>query len=91
MNGEDFRLIVQNYICPILAGAVITPQLLEAEGQTHALAALKNNGQAMHLSPSKKAGYKIEITRHQPFSSDDAKLIEAIVAQIAERKTSIKH
>ena len=83
MNGEEFRLIVQNYICPILAGAVITPQLLEAEGQTHALAALKNNGQAMHISPSKKAGYKIEITRHQPFNSDDTKLVEAIVAQIA--------
>ncbi|MFD1872406.1 hypothetical protein [Hymenobacter bucti] len=83
MNGEEFRLIVQNYICPILAGAVITPQLLEAEGQTHALAALKNKGQAMHISPSKKAGYKIEITRHQPFSSDDTKLVEAIVAQIA--------
>jgi hypothetical protein len=84
MNGEDFRLIVQTYICPILAGSVITPQLLEAEGSTHALAALKDNGQAMHLSPSKKAGYKVEITRHQPFSSDDTKLVEAIVAQIAE-------
>lgn len=83
MNGEDFRLIVQNYICPILAGAVVTPQLLEAEGQTHALAALKNKGQAMHISPSKKAGYKIEIKRHQPFNGDDTKLVEAIVSQIA--------
>jgi hypothetical protein len=83
MNGEDFWLIVQTYICPILAGSVIAPQLLEAEGSTHALAALKSNGQAMHLSPSKKAGYKVEITRHQPFSSDDAKLIEAIITQIA--------
>jgi len=34
MNGEDFRLIVQTYICPILAGSVITPRLLEAEGST---------------------------------------------------------
>ena len=59
MNGEEFQLIVQTYICPILAGSVITPQLLAAEGSTHALAALKNNGQAIHLSPSKNAGYKV--------------------------------
>jgi len=84
MNGEEFRLIVQNYICPILAGAVITPQVLDAQSQPHALAALKNKGQAMHISPTKKAGYKIEITRHQPFNSDDAKLIEAIVTQVAD-------
>jgi hypothetical protein len=83
MTGEEFRLIVQNYICPILAGAVVTPQLLEAGDEIHALAALKNNGQAMHISPGKKANYKIEIKRHQPFNGDDTKLIEAIVTQIA--------
>jgi hypothetical protein len=49
MAGEKFRLIVQNYICPILAGAVLTPQLQNAEpNQGHALAALKNNGQSMY-------------------------------------------
>ena len=82
MNGEEFRTIVQNYICPILAGAVMAPQLLDAENQHHALAALKNNGQAMHISPSKKAGFKIEIKRNQPFNSEDTKLVEAIVTQI---------
>ena len=82
MNGEEFRTIVQNYICPILAGAVITPQFLEVENQIHALAALKSNGQAMHISPSKRAGFKIEIKRNQPFNSEDTKLVEAIVTQI---------
>jgi len=82
MNGEEFRTIVQNYICPILDGAVITPQFLEVENQIHALAALKSNGQAMHISPSKRAGFKIEIKRNQPFNSEDTKLVEAIVTQI---------
>jgi hypothetical protein len=83
MSGEEFRTIVQNYICPILAGAIITPELLDAESKIHALAALKNNGQSMHISPTKKAGYKIEIKRNQPFNSEDTKLVEAIVTQIA--------
>jgi hypothetical protein len=82
MSGEEFRTIVQNYICPILAGAVITPELLDAENKIHSLAALKNNGQSMHISPTKKAGYKIEIRRNQPFNSEDTKLVEAIVTQI---------
>ena len=92
MNGEEFRTIVQNYICPILAGAVLTPQLQAVEkGQVHALAALKNNGQAMHISPSKKAGYKVEIRRNQPFNGEDTKLVEAIVTQIVanSNKTAV--
>ncbi len=37
MNGEAFRLIVQTYICLMLAGSVITPQLLEAAGTFNAV------------------------------------------------------
>ena len=83
MAGEEFRTSVQTYICPILAGAVLTPELQEVEkGQVHALAALKNNGQAMHISPGKKTGYKVEIRRNQPFNDEDIKPVEAIVSQI---------
>jgi hypothetical protein len=88
MEEEDFKEIVQRYICPILAGSVMTPetQSPRKKGKAHAheLAALIGNGQTMHVSYAKNAPYKIEIKRNQKFTSDDVKLVKAIVAQIVE-------
>ncbi|GAB3576943.1 hypothetical protein [Hymenobacter daeguensis] len=83
MKEEDFKGIIQKYICPILAGSVMTPELqYDEKNHAHELAALTGNGQTMHISESKKSHGKIEIKRNQKFTGDDVKLVKAIVAQI---------
>ncbi|MDO7846950.1 hypothetical protein Q5H92_11320 [Hymenobacter sp. M29] len=85
MKEEDFQQIVQQYICPLLAGSVMTPELQHDEHQhAHELAALTGHGQTMHISETKKARCKVEIKRNQKFTGDDVKLVKAIVAQIVE-------
>ena len=85
MKEEDFKQLIQQYICPLLAGSVLTPELqYDSKSHAHELAALTGNGQTMHISETKKAHCKVEIKRNQKFTGDDVKLVKAIVAQIVE-------
>lgn len=85
MKEEDFKQLIRHYICPLLAGSVMTPESQPvANDHAHELAALTGNGQTMHISAAKKASYKVEIKRNQKFTGDDVKLVKAIVAQLVE-------
>ena len=85
MKEEDFKQLIQQYICPLLAGSVLTPELqYDPKNHAHELAALTGNGQTMHISETKKSHCKVEIKRNQKFTGDDVKLVKAIVAQIVE-------
>ncbi len=83
MNENDFRQLIQELICPLLAGSALLPErLLAAPG--HAQAALVGNGQTMHLSPGPQAPYRVAIGRNQKFAGDDVRLVRALVAQLVE-------
>lgn len=85
MKEEDFRQLIQELICPLLAGSVLLPDSLPADtAHVHELAALTGNGQTMHLSATKKTAYKVAIKRNQKFTGDDVRLVKAIVAQMVE-------
>ena len=85
MKEEDFKQLIHQYICPLLAGSVMTPEPQSTPNHhAHELAALTGNGQTMQISYAKKALYKIEIKRNQKFTGDDVKLVKAIVAQMVE-------
>ena len=85
MKEEDFKEIVQQYICPILAGSVMNQQVqINNSKYAHELAALIGNGQIMHISYDRKSSYKVEIKRNQEFNGDDTKLVKSIVAQMVE-------
>jgi hypothetical protein len=85
MKEEDFQQLVKRYICPLLAGSVMTPEPQhDAQPHAHELAALTGNGQTMLISEDRLALAKIEIKRNQKFMGDDVKLVKAIVAQIVE-------
>jgi hypothetical protein len=85
MQEADFTDIVRQYICPLMAGSVLTPALPgSTTGRPHALAAIAGNGRTMHLSYARRAPYKVELKRHQKFTSEDVRLVKAIVAQLAD-------
>lgn len=83
MKEADFKEIVEQYICPLLAGSVLSPEVQRGgKSPAHELAALTGNGQTMRVGYAKKAAYQLEITRNQKFAADDVRLVKAIVTQM---------
>jgi len=80
MTQQEFTTIVEQYICPVLAGATLANVLHEQ--LAHEQVAIRDKGQTMLISPRKGAAYTVEIKRSQVFSAEDAQLAEAIVIEI---------
>jgi hypothetical protein len=80
MTQKEFTAVVAQYICPVLAGAVVTQVLHEPAGAEQIT--LLDNGQTLRLSPTKEAAYQVEVKRSQVFSTDDARLVEAVITEL---------
>lgn len=80
MIEATFRQIIEQYICPILTGSTIGETVTPKPKSD--LATLQLNGQVMHLRPERESEYKISISRPQPFTLPDKKIVNSIIGEI---------
>ncbi|OGX90968.1 hypothetical protein [Hymenobacter coccineus] len=80
MNQKEFATVVEQYICPVLAGATVVKVVHEPAGAEQIT--LQGKGQTMRISPTETAAYQVEIKRSQVFNPDDARLAEAVITEI---------
>lgn len=80
MTQQEFTTIVEQYICPVLAGATLARVL--PEHPAHEQVTIQEQGRTMLISPRQEAAYAVEIKRSQIFSAEDAQLVEAIIIEI---------
>ncbi|MDF7815398.1 hypothetical protein [Hymenobacter sp. YC55] len=80
MNQQEFTALIEQHICPVLAGATMVNVLRQPAPPE--LVVIQENGQTMLVSPAKGAEYTVVIKRNQVFSADDAQLIKAILREI---------
>jgi hypothetical protein len=82
MTQQDFIAVVEQHICPVLAGAAVTNVLQQRPA--HAAVTIQGNGHTMFISPTAEAAYIVEIKRSQVFSAEDVTLIAAINTEIVD-------
>ncbi|MBE0637334.1 MAG: hypothetical protein IH598_02300 [Bacteroidales bacterium] len=82
MIEATFRQIIEQYICPILTGSTIG-EVVEPSSKSD-LATLQKGGQVMHLRPERGSDFKISISRPQPFTLPDKKIVNSIIGEIVE-------
>lgn len=80
MNQQKFTAFVEQHLCPVLAGAAVTPVLRERPAAEQV--AIQGHGQTLLIRPTPEAAYTVAVSRSQAFSADDARLVEAIVTEI---------
>lgn len=87
MDKENFKKIVEQHICPILTGSKTGKTLIHSSNYDNVT--IQRGAQIMHLRPTKKADFKIEITRPQIFSVNDKGIVKSIINEIVSHYDKI--
>ncbi|MBC7388047.1 MAG: hypothetical protein H7329_02440 [Opitutaceae bacterium] len=80
MDSKTFKSLVENYICPILTGSKSGEQIFASDKSD--TVTIQSGRRAMHLRPARSSAYKIEVTRSQPFYSNDKLIVTSILNEI---------